>query len=439
MGWRHLCGHDRTGAFFHRAFTRGRQSHAYLLTGPEGIGKEKVALEVIKFANCENKGPDGACLKCSSCISIEKRNHPDFTEMYPERGTLKIDQVRKFIHRLSFQRMTGRFRCGIIYQADALTEEAANCLLKSLEEPPNRSLLILIAENSRMILKTVYSRCQHVALSLSTPNEITCFLQGKGADEKTAHTLACASMGRPGQAIREWDALRHIRELTGEVKRLLSKVAENALEGDKKTLVRSCAVIEDRINSGDFFGSFYSDTLQEISRTRNTIMRLQGKKLSREVKTLIEDLGRLENTLLQQVPLRVKAMELWKVITENTNALQLGRFFRSPGRKGETIQQWFRQELVPTMGMLELYLRDVLLWQYLGAQGEDFFWIGGFREQMIFDARAYPSQVLKRLIRLVDVFLQDMRLNIQLDLQALSLVLRMREELQYAPGSRNKV
>ena len=438
MGWRHLCGHDRTGAFFHRAFSKGRQSHAYLITGPEGVGKKKVALEVVKFANCGARDAQGACSKCASCLSIEKRNHPDFIEIYPDGGTLKIDQVRELIHRLSFQRMIGRFRSGILCQAERLTEEAANCLLKSLEEPPEQSLLILTAENPRMIPQTVYSRCQHVSLSLLPPADIERLLRERGADETTARFIAFSSMGRSEQATREWEALLHIQEYAREVLCTIHTMTKDACEKEKEILGEIQAVIENKLFSSDLFGPAYSAALREIENVKDKII-IEGEKREDRMKKLLTQLGELENILVQEMPLRVKAIEFWQTLVGNKSVLHLGRFFRNSTGKSVYRQEESKQGFLPVLEILELYLRDVLFLQYVGEKEEEYLWLGGYRDFMKRDAERYPSQVLKHMIYLIDTFLHGIRLNIQLDLQALSFVLRMREELQNASGCRNKI
>lgn len=136
----------------------GRTAHAYLFTGPEGEAKSKMVLAFARALNCE-KGSDPFC-ECLSCRKIGNRNHPDVRWMGEDEKSrsIKIEEVRTLIHEASLRPYEGKWKVFILKGAERLTLEAANALLKTLEEPPEHSVFILLAENKAHLLATIQSR-----------------------------------------------------------------------------------------------------------------------------------------------------------------------------------------------------------------------------------------------------------------------------------------
>ena len=148
--------------------------HALLFTGIEGIGKKRIATDLAMSANCSDRIPARPaetaappaglqpCGACRSCRKIEKGIHPDILSIQPEGRTIRIHQVRTLIETLSLKPMEARRRFVIIERADTMKPAAANALLKTLEEPPERTVLILLAVQAADLLSTIVSRCRHV-------------------------------------------------------------------------------------------------------------------------------------------------------------------------------------------------------------------------------------------------------------------------------------
>jgi DNA polymerase-3 subunit delta' len=143
---------------------QNRLSHAYLFVGPKHIGKGTVALSLTQAVNCQEK--DLPCGRCASCIRIASGANPDVQTicLAPGAKEIGIDQIREALHTASLKPYESKSRVFIIEGADRLSHEASNCLLKTLEEPPNSVLLILTAEHKGQILSTILSRCQIVEL-----------------------------------------------------------------------------------------------------------------------------------------------------------------------------------------------------------------------------------------------------------------------------------
>ena len=139
---------------------RGRLPGASLFTGPEGVGKKTLALSLAAMANCKGETEDELCGTCSSCVKESAGHHPDILLFEPHKNLIKIDTMRELNREVQFRPFEGQLRCFIIDQAETLNEEAANCILKTLEEPPDTSRIILISSFPHRLLPTIRSRCQ---------------------------------------------------------------------------------------------------------------------------------------------------------------------------------------------------------------------------------------------------------------------------------------
>lgn len=131
-----------------------------ILAGSPGLGKTDFAREIAAQILCENSSKyEKACGFCSSCQMITKGLHPDFYWVLPEKKEIKVDQIRNLQKNLILAPMIGESKVAIIEKAHLMNTEAQNCFLKTLEEPKGKSLLILIADNPKLLLKTIISRC----------------------------------------------------------------------------------------------------------------------------------------------------------------------------------------------------------------------------------------------------------------------------------------
>jgi DNA polymerase-3 subunit delta' len=178
----------------------------YLFAGPEGIGKKMAALALAKTLNCLEAKTE-ACGHCASCLKIESGQHPDVHIISGEGAQIKIEAIRQLQKDVNLKAYEGVFKVFIIDNAHTLSAEAGNCLLKILEEPPKKSLIILISDKPNLLFKTVISRCKVLkflplkreALELILKKEYKLDVQG-------AHFLAYFSEGRLGQALKLKDS-----------------------------------------------------------------------------------------------------------------------------------------------------------------------------------------------------------------------------------------
>lgn len=195
-----ILGHKVPVRILRSMLKTGLLPHAFIFTGVEGIGKMTTAVSLIKALNCL-KMEDDFCDRCVSCQKIERRTHPDLVCIEPDKNVIKIEQIRALQQETCFKPMEGKKKAVIIDQADKLNLHAANCLLKTLEEPPEDTVLILIAQNSVSILPTVLSRCQRICFSPLRVEEISQFLYKKGVETDRAKFLSYHAQGSIQRAV----------------------------------------------------------------------------------------------------------------------------------------------------------------------------------------------------------------------------------------------
>lgn len=175
---------------------------AYLFTGQEGVGKYLAALNFAKAMNCENKSDD-VCDVCPSCIKINKNQHPDVHIIALQSAeAIKIEFIRNLKKDVALKPYTAKRKVFIINDAHYFTAEAANALLKILEEPPQDTSIILVSSKPTLLFKTIISRCQIVKFSPLKRQELKEVLQEEyHLDNYPAHYLAYFSEGRIGKAL----------------------------------------------------------------------------------------------------------------------------------------------------------------------------------------------------------------------------------------------
>lgn len=164
MAFASVLGHERIKRLFEVALRQQRLRSALLLTGPEGVGKKLLALQVGQALVCE-AGDGEACGKCAPCSRAARGLHPDLVLLVPDGNSIKIEQVRDAVREIQGRPFEARARCFIIDDAHLMTEQASNALLKSLEEPPPTSHVLLVTPSPQALLPTIRSRCQTLRFS----------------------------------------------------------------------------------------------------------------------------------------------------------------------------------------------------------------------------------------------------------------------------------
>jgi DNA polymerase-3 subunit delta' len=202
MRFSDCLGHERTLNIIRANLENNRFSGAYIFSGPEGIGKKMVAKIIAQELNCLDES-NRPCENCSSCLKIQKEQHPDLHLIQNKESQIKIEDIREILRQANFRPYEGRSKIFIIDNAHKLNSEAANSLLKVLEEPPKDVLIILITHKPQNIIKTVLSRCRVIKFSpLIRARLETVLIKNYALDKTTAHFLAYYAEGRLGLALR---------------------------------------------------------------------------------------------------------------------------------------------------------------------------------------------------------------------------------------------
>ena len=152
-----IIGNETIKNILEENIKRNHITHSYLMVGIQGIGKKMIAKEYAKAILCLNENKP--CNNCKSCIEFNTDNNPDFLCVEPEENSIKIEQVRKLQKQIQEKPVISNRKVYIIDDADLMTKEAQNCLLKTLEEPPEFAIIILIGTNENSFLTTIKSRC----------------------------------------------------------------------------------------------------------------------------------------------------------------------------------------------------------------------------------------------------------------------------------------
>lgn len=196
-----ILGQKRILEMLEQELSAGNVSHAYLFYGPAGCGKKTLATHLAAALNCAGF-PHGPCHECPSCRRVFAGIHPDFHKVEPEGKTVKIDQVREVIKRASFRPHEGRYQVFMLDLGEGLTPEAANSMLKVLEEPPERTVFILVATNLLSLPPTVVSRCRLYRPDRLEKGDLAALVQDAyGVSAEQADLAVRLSEGLPGRAL----------------------------------------------------------------------------------------------------------------------------------------------------------------------------------------------------------------------------------------------
>ncbi len=202
-----IIGHQHLLAFLEHAQTSGHLNHAYLFAGPAHVGKRTLALAFAQSILCTEQHPHppgSPCGTCRACVKVQSGTHPDLNVIRPPEGKKgpSIEAIRAMVLASALQPQEGHYSIFLLPNAELLTIEAANTLLKTLEEPPPQTILLLTTDDEQMIPRTIISRCQVLTASLVNTGEIRQALVTQWhIPEERAATISALAAGQPGWAI----------------------------------------------------------------------------------------------------------------------------------------------------------------------------------------------------------------------------------------------
>lgn len=246
-----ILGHEFAVEALTASVASNRTAHAYLLTGVHAIGKTTLARVFAQTLQCTEPNPP--CGQCNACQKILRDRHPDvraiegvpvgfkFDDKNPqpipprandrEKRTLKIDQIRALQHDLSFSPFEGKYKIAIVRRFEEANEEAANAFLKTLEEPPSYVIIILTARDASLLLPTIISRCQTIALRpVPTETIERALIERWDANPDSARLLARLSAGQLGWAVRASSNQSLLAARNAHLEELLASLGEGRAE-----------------------------------------------------------------------------------------------------------------------------------------------------------------------------------------------------------------
>ena len=203
-----IIGHENIISYLGVSLSRHKFAHAYLFAGASHLGKKTVATKFIQTLLCESyisgdATESFACGECQSCKHLQKGIHPDYyrLELQEDKKNISIEQVREWQRQLQHKSFLSKYKIGVIVGAEHLSIEAANALLKTIEEPVGNTIIILVTDDINLLLPTIISRSQVLKFSLVSDEKIYDSLQEKSTEHAGMRDIAKLSFGLPGKAI----------------------------------------------------------------------------------------------------------------------------------------------------------------------------------------------------------------------------------------------
>jgi len=318
MRFNDVLGHVKTLEIIQSYLEKSRFSGAFIFSGPEGIGKRMVAKLIAGQLNCTGE-TDRPCGSCSGCLKIQKEEHPDLHVIQNGQSQIKIEDIRGILRQANLRPYEGRSKVFIIDNAHKLNSEAANSLLKVLEEPPKDVLIILVTHKPQNIIKTVLSRCKQIKFSPLIRAQLeTVLINNYALDKASAHFLAFYAEGRLGLALRLKDTrLLQEKNKIFDSFILSSKPLDRNLLGQNKEQLQVCFNI---------LASWFRDIYllkaglpdQEIihadrqSDLRKLMPRFSFKQLDEIMAALSDSALYLEKNINSKLLLHNLGAQLWK-------------------------------------------------------------------------------------------------------------------------------
>jgi DNA polymerase-3 subunit delta' len=237
LDFNHIVGHEQIIQHLKKAILMGKVSHAYILSGEDGAGKNMIAGAFAMALQCENtqntmdgQGELNTCGTCKSCLQVKSSNHPDIIRVTHEKASIGIDDIRIQVNNhIQIKPYSSPYKIYIIDEAEKLTEQAQNALLKTIEEPPAYAIILLLTNNLNSLLQTILSRC--VTLKLKSVDRLKIkdhLMEHYQIPDYQAELSSIFAQGNVGKAI-QYASSSEFAELKNEVLHILKYIDDMEL------------------------------------------------------------------------------------------------------------------------------------------------------------------------------------------------------------------
>ena len=297
-----IIGHQQITEQLQQTVASDRIAGAYLFVGPTGVGKETVARYFTQLIVCErNTQPPTACGTCLACRKVDSGNHPDLQFIRPEGSLLKIGQIRELQKQIIYEPLEASRKVYILTDVERMNEEAENCLLKTLEEPPASSVLILLTSNIRALLPTTRSRCQILQFHPMPTQELAEILVERfSVAPEQATPLAITAEGVIGKALTQLEK--------GDV--LIEEVPEILKTTDQLAAFRLAEHIKDNPETLGELVTWYRDLLflqqgaptdliihiYSVEELQRIVPQYSRLRIQQAIQTVFDTKSLIENT-----------------------------------------------------------------------------------------------------------------------------------------------
>ncbi|MRR17040.1 MAG: DNA polymerase III subunit delta' [Deltaproteobacteria bacterium] len=324
MSFADIYGHSKQVGMLKKALAGGRVGQSYIFSGLAAIGKKTLAIAFAQALNCENAAlKNDSCDACPSCLKMIHGNHPDILLVTTEAQFIRIDAIRDIQRQMTFKPLEGRKRLCIIDDADKMNEQAANALLKTLEEPSADDVIILVTSRPYWLPQTILSRCRHLRMNPLPSDTVARFLvEQNHLDPSKALLLASLSGGSIGQAqaLNSEDMIAFRAEL-GRLLTVTSRndplgllILSSFLGQDKKEIKQGLAVLNTYFRDALVYKEtakpsmiINADSLPVVS---SLARRLRGEQLLQNIAQVVKASETIEMNVNKSLTLETMAFKL---------------------------------------------------------------------------------------------------------------------------------
>lgn len=324
-----IIGHESIIEHLQNAISSRKVSHAYIICGEEGMGKKLLAGVFAKTLQCEEGGIE-ACNRCKSCMQYDSGNHPDIIWVTHEKASIGVDDIRVQVNAdIHVKPYNSPYKVYIIDSADKLTEQAQNALLKTIEEPPEYAIILLLVNNISSMLPTILSRCVLLNLRPVDKQQIKEYLMTRHhIPDYKAEMAAAFSGGNVGKAIKyaSSEEFDQMKENVLHILKYIDEMELHEIVSGLKTLTSNKASIEDYI---DLMLLWYRDVLMYkatmnpdllLYREELTFLKIQANTRSYEgVENIIKAMEKAKIRLKANVNFDIAIELMLLTIKENSN------------------------------------------------------------------------------------------------------------------------